>query len=178
MSAQAATCSCGQLKATCEGRPGRVVACNCSWCQRRTGSPFGVGAYFPRSQVRISGNSSQSRGTAPRGARSPITSARNAAPIFSGSSTCRRTTWELQSEALPTLASSVPRAPCGRSTSTGGCSFPKTWSSSRRPGLSRHRAEINRGPGSQRDPRSRPPQAGSSSASAPARSRAAPSGGA
>jgi hypothetical protein len=59
MSEQAATCSCGQLKATCEGRPGRVVACNCTWCQRRTGSPFGVGAYFPRSQVRISGNSSQ-----------------------------------------------------------------------------------------------------------------------
>ena len=46
-----ATCSCGQLKITATGDPDVVVACSCIECQRRTGSPFGVGAYYKRAQV-------------------------------------------------------------------------------------------------------------------------------
>jgi hypothetical protein len=30
-----------------------VVACNCRACQRRTGAPFGVGVYFPKSVVTL-----------------------------------------------------------------------------------------------------------------------------
>ena len=32
-----------------------VVACHCTDCQRRTGSPFGVGAYFPLAQAKMRG---------------------------------------------------------------------------------------------------------------------------
>jgi len=46
-----ASCSCGQLKVTCEGDPVRVSICCCGACQKRTGSVYGVGAYFPQAQV-------------------------------------------------------------------------------------------------------------------------------
>jgi hypothetical protein len=46
-----ATCACGQFQVTVEGEPDRVLACNCRECQRRTGSVFGVAAYFPEAQV-------------------------------------------------------------------------------------------------------------------------------
>jgi hypothetical protein len=46
-----ATCSCGQLQITASGDPDVVVACSCIACQRRTGSPYGVGAYFKRDSV-------------------------------------------------------------------------------------------------------------------------------
>lgn len=48
---RAAACSCGQLRVTTRGEPDIVVACSCIACQKRTGSPFGVGAYFRREQV-------------------------------------------------------------------------------------------------------------------------------
>ncbi|MFI5314573.1 MAG: GFA family protein [Myxococcota bacterium] len=35
------------------------MACHCLECQRRTGSVFGVGAYYPEGQVAISGVSKQ-----------------------------------------------------------------------------------------------------------------------
>ncbi|MBY5990978.1 GFA family protein [Ferrimonas balearica] len=61
---------CGALSITVQGEPKLVLACNCRNCQRRTGSVFGVGAYFglddvverkgtPR-QYRIEGDSGQS----------------------------------------------------------------------------------------------------------------------
>lgn len=46
-----AACSCGQLRLTCLGDPVRVSMCHCLECQRRTGSPFGVQAWYPREQV-------------------------------------------------------------------------------------------------------------------------------
>jgi hypothetical protein len=46
-----AACSCGQLRLTCLGDPVRVSMCHCLACQRRTGSPFGVQAWYPRKQV-------------------------------------------------------------------------------------------------------------------------------
>jgi hypothetical protein len=52
-----ATCSCGQLRVTCDGDPVRVSICHCLACQRRTGSVFGAQARFPRAQVRIEGQS-------------------------------------------------------------------------------------------------------------------------
>jgi len=46
-----AQCSCGQLSVTVEGEPELVVLCNCTECQRRTGSTFGIGAYFKHDRV-------------------------------------------------------------------------------------------------------------------------------
>ena len=50
-----AQCSCGRLSVTVEGEPAVVLACHCTECQRRTGSPFGVGAYYPKDKVTITG---------------------------------------------------------------------------------------------------------------------------
>ena len=52
-----AACQCGQLSVTITGDPDFAVACHCIACQRRTGSPFGIGAYYRRDQVEsIDGN--------------------------------------------------------------------------------------------------------------------------
>lgn len=50
-----ATCQCGQLKVRVRRAARAVVACHCKACQRRTGSPFGVAAYFPDDQVLADG---------------------------------------------------------------------------------------------------------------------------
>jgi hypothetical protein len=50
-----AQCACGGVTATTKGEPDVVSLCNCAQCQRRTGSPFGVGAYFPRHAVSLAG---------------------------------------------------------------------------------------------------------------------------
>ena len=52
-----ARCSCGLLRAAVYGEPTVVIACHCRECQRRTGSVFGVGAYYPAEQVAIEGAS-------------------------------------------------------------------------------------------------------------------------
>lgn len=54
---RSARCCCGSLRVETSGDPVYVVACHCGECQRRSGSPFGVGAYFEREQVRIDGPS-------------------------------------------------------------------------------------------------------------------------
>lgn len=51
-----ASCSCGGLTAHCTQAPARIAACHCTECQRRTGSVFGVGAYFPKEQVTLTGD--------------------------------------------------------------------------------------------------------------------------
>jgi hypothetical protein len=53
-----ASCACGQLRATIEGEPERVLACHCRECQRRTGSVLGVSAYFAKARVTVEGLSS------------------------------------------------------------------------------------------------------------------------
>ena len=55
MASRVATCSCGQLRATCAGEPVRLSMCHCLECQKRTGSPFGVQARFRRDQVTAEG---------------------------------------------------------------------------------------------------------------------------
>jgi len=41
-----AQCACGQLVVTCKGDPEKVSACHCLECQRRTGSVFGIAAFY------------------------------------------------------------------------------------------------------------------------------------
>jgi hypothetical protein len=50
-----AQCACGGVSATIDCDPEFVVLCSCTQCQKRTGSPFGIGAYFLRSAVTLSG---------------------------------------------------------------------------------------------------------------------------
>jgi hypothetical protein len=52
-----AHCCCGALRAEATGEPAFAAACHCIQCQRRTGSAFGVSAYFPKAQVRTEGPS-------------------------------------------------------------------------------------------------------------------------
>lgn len=46
-----ATCACGQASITVQGDPLMHGVCHCTNCQRRTGSAFGISAYFARSSV-------------------------------------------------------------------------------------------------------------------------------
>lgn len=55
-STRVAHCGCGQLRAEAKGDPLRVNLCHCTECQRRTGSPFGIGAWYPKPDVRITGD--------------------------------------------------------------------------------------------------------------------------
>ena len=46
-----ARCVCGQLTIRVTGDPEYVSSCACQACQRRTGGPFGVTAFFRNEQV-------------------------------------------------------------------------------------------------------------------------------
>lgn len=50
-----AECCCGSLKVEVRAEPVAVAACHCIDCQRRTGSVFGVGAYYPKTDVQVVG---------------------------------------------------------------------------------------------------------------------------
>src|SRR5215469_12391782 len=52
-----AHCSCGALRVEISADPDAVVACHCGECQQRTGSVFGVGAYFKKEHVHAEGPS-------------------------------------------------------------------------------------------------------------------------
>ena len=51
-----AQCQCGQLSVSLPGPTQAVVACHCIDCQRRSGSPFGVLAYYLADQISITGD--------------------------------------------------------------------------------------------------------------------------
>jgi hypothetical protein len=59
MTSRVASCSCGQLRLTCEGEPVRISICHCLECQKRTGSVFATQARFAREHVTIEGHTSQ-----------------------------------------------------------------------------------------------------------------------
>ena len=44
--AHTARCHCGGVVLTCEGEPYPVIMCHCELCQRRTGAPFHIAAWF------------------------------------------------------------------------------------------------------------------------------------
>jgi hypothetical protein len=56
MAEHQARCQCGVVRVEASADPDFVVVCNCKACQRRTGSPFGEGAYFKRSDLVVSGD--------------------------------------------------------------------------------------------------------------------------
>jgi len=46
-----ASCACGKLKIRMRGEPEYVSSCACQQCQRRTGSAFGITAFFREEQA-------------------------------------------------------------------------------------------------------------------------------
>lgn len=58
MTSRTASCCCGQLRVTCHGEPRLVSLCHCEDCQRRTGSTYGIAAFFQRAQTEAEGRAS------------------------------------------------------------------------------------------------------------------------
>ena len=46
-----ATCACGDSSITVNAHPRMLGVCHCTNCKRRTGSAFGISAYFARDAV-------------------------------------------------------------------------------------------------------------------------------
>lgn len=44
-------CLCGAVRFRTTGNPVRSMACHCTTCKQRSGSPYGVGVYFNEDQV-------------------------------------------------------------------------------------------------------------------------------
>src|SRR5215813_7502501 len=55
MATRTATCACGQLRVSCAGDPEKISLCHCLDCQRRTGSTYGIAAFFRRDDVKTNG---------------------------------------------------------------------------------------------------------------------------
>jgi hypothetical protein len=66
---RAASCRCGQLRATATGDPVRVSVCHCLDCKKRSGSAFAVQARWPAEQVTIDGRSKTWTNTSDSGNR-------------------------------------------------------------------------------------------------------------
>jgi len=49
-------CVCGAVRYVAHGDPERVTVCHCTWCQRRTGSAFGVETVFNIEHVALAGD--------------------------------------------------------------------------------------------------------------------------
>ena len=64
---RSASCSCGQLKVSCEGDPIRISMCHCLACQKRTGSIFAVQARWPADRVTIEGDAHEYQRTGDEG---------------------------------------------------------------------------------------------------------------
>ncbi len=50
---QAGGCVCQKVRYSISGAPLRVTICHCDWCQRRTGSAFGVELVFEKTQIQF-----------------------------------------------------------------------------------------------------------------------------
>jgi len=48
-------CHCGSVRYLTSDTPVRAMACHCSSCKLRSGSPYGVGVYFDQSEVQLKG---------------------------------------------------------------------------------------------------------------------------
>ena len=44
-------CVCRKIRYSIKAKPLRVTICHCTWCQKRTGSAFGVEVVFEKDQV-------------------------------------------------------------------------------------------------------------------------------
>ena len=54
-----ARCHCGALEVECEGDPEQIFMCHCELCQRRTGTSYNLGAWFPAKDINVRGETKQ-----------------------------------------------------------------------------------------------------------------------
>ncbi len=54
---QSGGCVCKKIRYSIRGEPLRITICHCSWCQRRTGSAFGVELVFEKDHVKFQSDS-------------------------------------------------------------------------------------------------------------------------
>ena len=59
MERHAGGCVCGSVRYVAQGDPARITVCHCTWCQRRTGSAFGVESVFKAEDVSFTGDTLQ-----------------------------------------------------------------------------------------------------------------------
>ena len=59
MEQHAGGCVCGAVRYVVQGDPARITICHCTWCQRRSGSAFGVESVFRAEDVSLSGDTLQ-----------------------------------------------------------------------------------------------------------------------
>jgi len=57
LKAKTGQCVCGEVSYSINGEPKRITICHCKWCQRRTGSAFGVEVVFDETQITINDES-------------------------------------------------------------------------------------------------------------------------
>jgi len=55
MMERAGGCVCGAVRFQAAGEPIRVTICHCRWCQRRTGTAFGIEVVFDSRKVALTG---------------------------------------------------------------------------------------------------------------------------
>lgn len=77
-----AECQCGQLTVELPGLTPAVIACHCIACQRRTGSPFGLMAYYPADRLTIDGDARSYERPNDEATRLRRSSARHAVRLF------------------------------------------------------------------------------------------------
>ena len=82
-----AHCCCGALRVEVSADPDAIGVCHCGECQRRTGSVFGVSAFFKRENVRAESHPKSMSATGKMGERSGCIFARHAERRCFGRST-------------------------------------------------------------------------------------------
>lgn len=80
-----ATCACGQLSVSCASEPAKISLCYCLDCQKRTGSTYGIAAFFPAMTCNKAANSGHSPVVPIAATMSPSISVQLADPLCSGS---------------------------------------------------------------------------------------------
>jgi len=109
-----AHCCCGSLRAEATGEPAFVGACHCTECQRRTGSPFGVGTLFPKEQVRTEGPSKVYKRGSDSGRKVEIHFCPDCGSSVFWYRNCTRTSLASPLARSPTRQCPRRRYPCGR----------------------------------------------------------------
>jgi hypothetical protein len=93
MPTRLATSVCGQLTASCSGDPAQVSLCHCLACQRRTGSTYGIAAFFLRENVVVAGEAKAYSRSSDSGYPVSFYFCPHCGSTFTGSPTVNRKWW-------------------------------------------------------------------------------------
>jgi len=97
-------CACGRLTATVRSEPLAIAVCHCDFCQKRTGSAFGVGAYFAADEeLEVHGEAQTFNGLALDG----VADANGSSVTYHFCPTCGSTLYWVVDGANPIMAMAV-----------------------------------------------------------------------